>query len=223
MRASANAGKLPQGLERTAFIRQAFRLEWFTIVWMVIEGVVAIATGAIAHSLLLLVFGIDSVIELASTGVLLWRLSVELRGGRTFSERIERRAGKIASGLLFVLAAYVIAAVACGLWQHGTTKFSLPGLILAIVAIPVMYFLSTRKLAVAELLGSHALRADAFEGIACGWLSFTVVIGLIAQLTLQAWWVDSVASLAIVYILIKEGREAWEGEGCDDDCARDER
>ncbi|MDE2184984.1 MAG: cation transporter [Alphaproteobacteria bacterium] len=188
---------------------------------MVIEGVVAIATGAIAHSLLLLAFGIDSVIELASAGVLFWRLSVELRDGRTFSEEIERRAGRIAGGLLFALAAYVIAAAAWGLWRHHAAEFSLPGLILAIVAIPVMYFLSKQKLAVAELLGSRALRADAFEGIACGWLSFTVVIGLIAQLALRIWWVDSVASLAIVYFLIKEGREAWEGEECDDDCACD--
>jgi divalent metal cation (Fe/Co/Zn/Cd) transporter len=222
MRASANAGKLAPSLERRALIRQAFRLEWFTIFWMMIEGAVAIATGAIAHSLLLLAFGIDSIIELASAGVLFWRLSVELRDGRAFSEEIERRAGRIAGGLLFALAVYVIAAAAWGLWQHPAAEFSLPGLILAVAAIPIMYFLSKRKLAVAKLLGSRALRADAFEGIACGWLSFTVVIGLIAQLALHAWWVDSVASLAIVYFLIKEGREAWEGEGCDDDCAHDE-
>lgn len=222
MRVGANAGKLAQGLERSTLIRQAFRLEWFTIFWMVIEGAVAIATGAIAHSLLLLAFGIDSVIELASAGVLFWRLSVELRDDRTFSEEIERRAGRIAGGLLFALAAYVIAAAAWGLWQHHAAEFSLPGLILAIAAIPVMHILSKRKLVVAELLGSRALRADAFEGIACGWLSFTVVIGLIAQLALRIWWVDSVASLAIVYFLVKEGREAWEGEECDDDCAHED-
>jgi divalent metal cation (Fe/Co/Zn/Cd) transporter len=222
MRANANAGKLVQGLERAARIRKAFRLEWFTIVWMVIEGAAAIAASAIAHSLLLLVFGIDSIIELASAGVLFWRLSVELRDGPAFSEQIERRAGRIAGGLLFALTTYVIAAATWGLWQHHAAEFSLPGLILAIVAIPVMYFLSKRKLAVAELLGSRALRADAFEGIACGWLSFAVVIGLIAQLALRTWWVDSVASLAIVYFLINEGREAWEGEGCEDDCAHDE-
>ena len=80
--------------------------------------------------------------------------------------------------------------------------------------MPIMYFLSRRKLVVAEQLGSRALRADAIESISCGWLSFVVVLGLAAQLALGAWWVDSLASLAIVYFLIKEGREAWTGDEC---------
>ncbi|MDE2111214.1 MAG: cation transporter [Alphaproteobacteria bacterium] len=204
--------------ERTILVRQAFRLEGFTIAWMTIEAAAAIAAGVVAQSLLLLAFGIDSVIELASACVLLWRLSVELRDGGTFPEEVERRAGRIAGGLLFALAVYVTAAAGWGLWQRHTAEFSLPGLVIAAAAIPVMYFLSKRKLAIAEKLGSRALRADAFEGIACGWLSFTVAIGLIAQLALQIWWVDSVASLAVVYFLVKEGREAWEDESCDDAC-----
>ena len=77
-------------------------------------------------------------------------------------------------------------------------------------------FLARRKLAVAQQLGSRALRADAIESITCGWLSFVVLLGLGAQLALGAWWVDSLASLAIVYVLIKEGREAWEGDECCD-------
>jgi divalent metal cation (Fe/Co/Zn/Cd) transporter len=72
--------------------------------------------------------------------------------------------------------------------------------------------LSRRKLRIADALGSRSLRTDAVESITCGWLSFVVVIGLIAQLTLGAWWIDSVTSLAIVWLLIKEGREAWKAE-----------
>ncbi|MDE3115574.1 MAG: cation transporter, partial [Pseudomonadota bacterium] len=98
---------------------------------------------------------------------------------------------------------------------HGG-EFSIPGLALAVAAIPIMYFLSRQKLSTAEQLGSRALRADAIESITCGWLSFVVVLGLLAQLALKAWWVDPLASLAIVYFLIKEGREAWEGEECCD-------
>jgi divalent metal cation (Fe/Co/Zn/Cd) transporter len=79
-----------------------------------------------------------------------------------------------------------------------------------------MYVLSRQKLAVAQQLGSRALRADAIESITCGWLSSVVVIGLLAQLAFRAWWVDSAASLAIVYFLIKEGREAWNGGECCD-------
>ena len=203
-------------LKRAALIQRAFRLEWLTIIWMMVETAVAIGAGLAVHSLLLFAFGIDSVIEIVSACVLIWRLSVELRRGRAFSEAAERRASRIAGALLFVLALYVVAGAAWGLWQHRGAEFSTPGLILTVAAIPIMYVLSRQKLAVAEQLGSRALRADAIESITCGWLSFVVVIGLVAQLALGAWWVDSVASLAIVYFLIKEGREAWNGGECCD-------
>ena len=203
-------------LTRAALIRHAFRLEWLTIVWMMLETAVAIGAGLAAHSLLLFAFGIDSIIEIASACVLIWRLSVELRRGRAFSETADRRASRIAGALLFVLAVYVVAGAAWGLWQHRGAEFSTPGLILTVGAIPIMYVLSRQKLAVAEQLGSRALRADAIESITCGWLSFVVVGGLVAQLALEAWWVDSVAALAIVYFLIKEGREAWNGSECCD-------
>ena len=200
--------------ERAVLIRQAFRLEWLSIAWMVIEGAVALGAGITAHSLLLVAFGIDSVIELASACVLVWRLSVELRHGQAFSEATERRASRVGGGLLFALALYVVVAAGVGLWQHHGAEFSMPGIVLAVAAIPIMYFLARRKLAVAEQLGSRALRADAMESITCSWLSFVVVLGLSAQLALGVWWVDSLASLGVVYFLIKEGREAWEGDEC---------
>jgi divalent metal cation (Fe/Co/Zn/Cd) transporter len=80
-----------------------------------------------------------------------------------------------------------------------------------------MYFLSRRKLKVADALGSRALRADAVESITCCWLAFVVVAALVAQHLVGAWWVDAVASLGIVWFLIREGREAWEGDECCDD------
>jgi divalent metal cation (Fe/Co/Zn/Cd) transporter len=86
--------------------------------------------------------------------------------------------------------------------------------VISVLAIPIMRYLARRKIALAEKLGSHAMRADAMESITCGWLSLVVVIGLIAQATLGAWWVDAVSSLAIVWFLVKEGREAWAGEEC---------
>jgi len=202
--------------ERAVLIRDAFRLEWISVTWMVIEGAVAIGSGIIAHSVLLVAFGIDSVIELASACVLVWRLSVELRHAREFSEATEQQAGRVAGGLLFALALYVVVAAAAGLWRHTGAEFSSPGIILAVAAIPIMYFLARRKLAVAQQLGSRALRADAVESITCGWLSFVVVLGLAAQLALGAWWVDSLASLAIVYFVIQEAREAWKGDECCD-------
>src|SRR5215831_15417284 len=103
--------------ERLTLIREAFRLEWLTIGWMTAEAVVAITAGVAAGSLVLVAFGLDSVIELASAGVLMWRLSVELRHGQTFSERAERAASRIGGALLFLLAAYVTTAALWHLWQ----------------------------------------------------------------------------------------------------------
>jgi hypothetical protein len=158
--------------------------------------------------------GLDSLIEIASAGVLIWRLTVELRGGERFSEATERTASRIAGALLLALAAYVTIAAVWSLWTRTGEAFSWPGLIVALVAIPSMHNLAHRKIAVAEKLGSRALRADAMEAVTCGWLSFVVVISLAAQRVVGAWWIDGVASLAIVWLLVKEGREAWAGREC---------
>ncbi len=200
---------LPPRSDRLPLIRKAFRLEWLTIGWMTVEAVVAIAAGLAAGSLVLTAFGLDSLIELASAGVLMWRLSVELRHGQAFSERAERAASRIGGALLFLLAAYVTAAAVWQLWRGIGEAFSWPGFIVALVAIPAMRYLAHRKIAIAETLGSRALRADAMEAVTCGWLSLVVVISLAAQWLVGAWWIDGVGSLAIVWLLVKEGREAW--------------
>jgi divalent metal cation (Fe/Co/Zn/Cd) transporter len=200
--------------DRTAMIRQAFWLEYLTLAWMTVEAAVAIASGVAANSLTLVAFGIDSVIELASAGILVWRLTIELRHGQIFAESAERKASRIGGGLLFVLAFYVVASAGWKLWTRQGAEFSLPGLILCALAVPIMYFLSRRKLDLAEMLGSRALKADAVESITCGWLSLVVVAALIVQLATGAWWVDAIASLGIVWFLIREAREAWSGEEC---------
>jgi divalent metal cation (Fe/Co/Zn/Cd) transporter len=204
--------------DRTALIREAFRLEYITLAWMTVEAGVAIGSGFVAGSLTLMAFGIDSLIELASAAVLVWRLNVELRHGQTFAETAERTASRIGGALLFALAAYVVASAGWKLWMREGAEFSLPGFIVAVLAIPIMYFLSRRKLQIADALGSRAMRTDAIESITCGWLAFVVVAALLVQLVTGAWWVDPLASLGIVWFLIREGREAWEGEACCDHC-----
>src|SRR5690348_2148406 len=133
---------LSQEAKRDALVRQAFWLEWATVGWMIVEAAIAMMAGLAARSLTLIAFGLDSVIELASAGVLLWRLTIELRRGREFPESVEKRARRIAALLLFVLAAYVVFIVGWSLWRHQGAEFSLPGLILAMVALPLMYWLS---------------------------------------------------------------------------------
>jgi len=195
-------------------IGEAFRLEWLTIGWMTIEAVVSISAGILAGSLVVLAFGLDSLIELASAGVLMWRLSVELRHGQRFSERAEHVASRIGGALLFALATYVTIASLWRLWTGTGEVFSWAGFIVALIAIPAMRYLAHRKIAIAERIGSRALRADAMEAVTCGWLSFVVVISLAAQWLTGAWWIDAVGSLAIVWFLVKEGREAWSGGEC---------
>ena len=98
------------------------------------------------------------------------------------------------------------------MWRGEGEAFSWPGLAVALLSIPIMLVLARRKLALADQLGSQALRADAAESIACLWLSVVVVVGLVAQLAFGACWIDAVTSLAIVWFLVEEGREAWETE-----------
>ncbi|MBW4022736.1 MAG: cation transporter [Proteobacteria bacterium] len=205
---------MPSAAERSQLIRDAFRLEWLTVAWVVIEAAVGIAAGVAAGSVVLLAFGLDSVVELISAGVLIWRLVVELRHGQAFSERAEMLASRIGGALLFALAAYVVASAAWSFWARTGAEFSAPGLAMSVVAIPVMRYLARRKIVLAGTLGSRALRADAMESITCGWLALVVVVSLAAQAAFGAWWIDPAGSLAILWFLVKEGREAWAGQEC---------
>ena len=205
---------VPHVADRTVLIQRAFRLEWLTVAWMAIEALVAIGSGAIAGSVTLTAFGLDSVIELISAGVLIRRLTDELRHGEEFSHQTERIASRIGGALLFILAAYIVIGAAWSLWAHHGGEFSVPGLIVAAAAMPIMYALARRKLDVAGQLGSRAMRADAVESITCGWLSLVVVVGLVANLLFAAWWIDAVTSLGIVWLVVKEAREAWKGDDC---------
>lgn len=209
---TADAGQLDPA--REASIRSAFRLEYLTFGWMTVEAAVGLGAGIAAGSLTLIAFGADSLIELASAGVLVWRLTVELRHGQRFAEKAERLAARIGGALLGALALYVVVSAGFKLWLGQGAEFSGPGLALTVIAIPLMYWLARRKLRLADALGSRALRTDAVESITCGWLAFVVVAALIAQAFIGAWWIDPVASLAIVWFLVREAREAWTGEDC---------
>jgi divalent metal cation (Fe/Co/Zn/Cd) transporter len=202
----------PSPSERRALIAKALRLEWITIGWMLIEAAVAIGSGIIAHSLTLIAFGADSILEFASAGVLARRLAIEVRRGEAVAAEFERRAARIGSVLLFALSGYVVAAAAWSLWSRSGQEFSIIGLVLALIAIPLMFGLARAKAHIAERIGSRALRADAAEAIACGYLSAVVVVGLIAQGLSGAWWIDGLSALALTPFLFREALEAWEDD-----------
>lgn len=189
-----------------------------------IEAVVAIGSGIMAGSIALIGFGLDSVIECAASAALLWRLSVELRGGdRERVERAERRVGRFVGATFVALAAYVVIVAGLGLWRHDEPAESVVGIVLASVSLVLMPLLSLAKVRAAREIGSAALRAEAKETIACAYLSFTLLLGLVANAAAGLWWADPVAALLMVPWLVKEGIEGLRGEEDEDEPADRDR
>ena len=199
-------------------MRLALRLTYLTLVWMTVEGAASLWLGAYSHSLLLEGFGADSVLELLSAGILLWRLRAEASGraGVSEVEAVERRAARLVGSLLYVLAALVAVNSFGGIFVIHTkadTHESVWGIGIGLIAKIGMPVLAGWKLKVAAGLGSKALRADAMEAITCGYLSVVLMIGLaVTRLLPGLWWLDSAAALALIPFLVKEGREAVTGE-----------
>ena len=205
--------------ERHRLVRTALKLEIVTIVWMIIEAGASIVAGIGARSLLLVAFGIDSGIELISGIVLLWRLKTEVFGGLAgveTSEKIERKASRIGGWLLYLLSAYVIIQAAYGLISRHSAEKSWLGIAIAIVAAGGMPLLAKAKLRIADQIQSRALRADAMETLTCGYLAWVLLAGLLTNAFAHLWWIDSVASLAIVPLLLREAKEAFSGRCCSD-------
>jgi divalent metal cation (Fe/Co/Zn/Cd) transporter len=202
---------------RSLDVQLALRLTYITLVWMTIEGAASLLLGWASKSLLLEAFGIDSLIELFSAGVLLWRLRIEASGSadETRVQAVERRASKWVGYTLYFLVLYVVFNSAYGLFvahRITDTHESVWGILIGLVAKIGMPILAGYKLKVAARLNSRALRADAIEAIMCGYLSVVLMIGLAATRLLGWWWLDSVAALALIPFLIKEARAAVHGE-----------
>jgi divalent metal cation (Fe/Co/Zn/Cd) transporter len=201
--------------ERALLLRRGLRLEALTVGWNVVEAVIAIAAARAAGSVALLGFGVDSVIESVSGGVLIWRLRAET-GARDHRaiERLDRRAHRLVGGSLFLLAGYVALHAIETLWGRHRPDPSLVGVALTAVSAGVMMWLARAKRETARALGSRAMEADAFQTTACWWLSVTALVGMGLNAALGWWWADPVAALAMTYFLVQEGREAWKADGC---------
>jgi divalent metal cation (Fe/Co/Zn/Cd) transporter len=199
--------------ERSQALTHAARLEYLTIGWNVLEGLIGVAAALAAGSVALLGFGIDSFVESSSGAVLLWRLAAERSAqGHTTVEALDRRARRLVGVTLFLLAAFVAVDAVWTLWRQEQPRPSVIGIGLALVSIGVMAWLARAKRRVAHLLGSRALEADAFQTTACFWLSIIVVCGIGLNAAFGWWWADPVAALGMTYFIAREGREAWRGE-----------
>lgn len=203
--------------------RRAVSLEYATLGWNTVEAVVAIASGVVAASVALMAFGIDSGIELVSATVVVVRLRALIAGGEP-DEAKERLALRVVAVCFFALAAYVVIDAAVSLIAAGHPSTSVSGMAVTAAALIVMPVLAVSKrrtathLADAALAGPAALlRADASETMLCAVLSVTTLVGVGLNAALGWWWADPVASLAVVYFAVKEGREAWAGEACCND------
>jgi divalent metal cation (Fe/Co/Zn/Cd) transporter len=193
--------------EHGAAVRAGVRLEQITIAWMVVEAAVAISAGVLAHSVLLTAFGLDSVIELVTGGVLLRRLLTDMRGGSLDQvERAENRAAWITGAALILLCLYILVSAVGGLLTRTEPDRSFAGIAVAVVAVIGMPILAQRKRAIAAQLNSAALRGDAACSLTCASMAAVLLAGLGLSAAFGWWWAEDGAALLFLYWL---GREAY--------------
>lgn len=202
--------------DRPALLRRGLRLEYLTVGWNVVEGILAIAAATAAGSVALLGFGLDSFVETASGAIIIWRILAEQWAtDHRRIEVVEHRAQRLVAASLVGLAAYIVYDAVTTLLAGERPDASPFGVLLAGLSLGVMWWLARAKRRTAIALGSRAMQADAFQTTACWWLSLAVLVGVGLNTAFGFWWADPVAALVIPVFLLREAREAWEGEECD--------
>jgi divalent metal cation (Fe/Co/Zn/Cd) transporter len=201
------------GISRERYAELAARvrlLSWASLAIITVEGVVAIASGIAASSIALVGFGLDSGIEGLASLIIVWRFT----GSRTFSQAAETRAQRLVAIQFFVLAPYVafesVRALAGG--AHADTSWV--GIGLAVASLATMPLLGLAKQRLADQLGSAATKGEGRQNILCAYLAGALLIGLLGNALVGAWWLDPLVGLAIAAVALEEGGEAWRGEGC---------
>lgn len=205
---------LTEPADRALLTRRARRLEYFTIVWNSLEGLVGVTTGALAGSVSLVGFGVDSFIEVTSGAALLWRMSADT--DHCQRERREARTLKIVGACFLALATYVAADAVWNLWSRSPASPSTPGIVLAAASLVAMPLLSRAKRRVARGLSSGAMHADARQTEFCTYLSAILLGGLLLNALLGWWWADSIAALVMTPVIAKEGIDGLRGRACCD-------
>ena len=187
-----------------------------TLAYNCLEGIASIVAGAIAGSISLVGFGIDSVIEVSSSVAALWRLRADADQGRR--ERVERITVRTIGALFLALSLYILVDAGRSLILHQPPERSVPGIIIAALSVVIMPALARAKRRIAVALGSRALAADAMQTSLCTWLSAIVLVGLGLNALFGWWWADPVAAICMTPIIAKEGVEGLRGEEHCDDC-----
>ncbi len=185
-----------------------------TILYNIVEGVVALWSGIVAGSIALVAFGADSYIEVAAASLVLWRLGIE---DSEYAEVVERRIVRFIGWTFLVLSAAIVFRSAWALVERSGAEESLVGIGLAIVSVTFMPLVALWKLRIAAKGNLQSVAIEAKETIACSALSFTLLIGLVANATLGWGWLDAVTALLLVPWLLREGLEGIRGEDCHDE------
>lgn len=199
--------------ERARLVRRGLRLEYLTVGWNVTEAVVSLAAGALAGSVALVGFGADSLIEVSSGAVLLWRLRAEAADAAR-AELVERRALRLVGWCFLALAAYVFYEAVGSLARREVPEASAVGVALALLSLVVMPLLARAKRRVAARLESRALAADSRQTDICAYLSAILLAGLVLNALAGWWWADPAAALLMTPIIAREGVTALRGETC---------
>jgi len=204
---------LLQPLPTTAWLaaaRRAKLLSWLSLVWMGLEGGIAITAGILAGSIALVGFGIDSAIEGVASIVIIWRFT----GSRMLSEAAEQRAQKLVAIQFFLLAPYVAFEAVQHLAAGQRPEVSVLGMALTASSVIGMPLLGTAKQRVARQLGSQATHGEGTQNLLCAYLAGAVFLGLAGNAAFGWWWLDPIAALVIAALATREGLETWRGEGC---------
>jgi divalent metal cation (Fe/Co/Zn/Cd) transporter len=225
----ADGPRPPATIARGRYERLARRvklLSWLSLAWMTVEGAVAIAAGIVAGSIALIGFGLDSAIEGLASVIIIWRFT----GHRVFSHAAERRAQKLVAIQFFLLAPYVAFESIESLIGGHRPEVSWVGIALSIGSVIFMPMLGIAKQRLADQLGSAATAGEGRQNMLCAYLAGALLVGLLGNALAGAWWLDPAVGLLIAGVAVREGAEAWRGEGCcvgsplegagftDDDC-----
>jgi divalent metal cation (Fe/Co/Zn/Cd) transporter len=189
---------------------RAKRLSWLSLAWMTVEGAVAIAAGVVAGSVALVGFGLDSAIEGFASVIIIWRFT----GQRMFSHAAEQRAQRLVALQFFALAPYIGFEAIKSLVAGERPDVSWVGIALAVGSVICMPLLGIAKQRLADQLGSAATAGEGRQNMLCAYLAGALLVGLLANALAGAWWLDPAVGLLIAGVAVKEGADAWRGEGC---------
>ncbi len=209
--APATRALVPSSTASRQLARRARQLSWLSLALLSAEGIIGITAGIAASSIALIGFGLDSVIEGLASGIIIWRFT----GARMFSQVAEERAQKLVAIQFFILAPYVAVESIRSLIGAEHPDVSYLGIGLAIASLVTMPILGVAKQRIARQLNSPALLGEGRQNMLCTYLAAALLVGLLGNALFGAWWLDPVVGLYIAGVALKEGLDAWRGEGCD--------